>query len=223
MRAQRLRRHLPLDIDLGAVLAVPAVVAATEDQVRFAYTRAWRRTANTLQKRALQQLKTTLAPKKLRDIRRRILTFYSRRNANDLGEMVLWFGLNQMRVRDLRGRLSGPRQHQARDPKTGRFVSARRGRSRRYAEFRSAGRLGTLRFEEGYIAGRGAQRTLYQFDPQTRRAREADAAIYAPALDVIEDTVLDDVAALFFHHFNQDITRRVKYQIHADKRGQRSR
>lgn len=75
-------------------------------------------------------------------IGRRVLRdFVIRRNGDEFDEAKVWFGLNAIKVRDLRGRISGGRRgerHQLRDVR-GRFAPASRSRKAREIRFKPAG------------------------------------------------------------------------------------
>lgn len=225
MRENRLRRNLPLEIDLAAVLTVPEAARATEEQLMMAYSRALKRTGVTLRKQALMLIKAGIAPKRINDIRRRIQSFSWSRGQDDLSELRVWFGLNAIKVKDLKGRLSATRLPQRRDPQTGRFLEMKTAASRR-ATFRSSGNLGEQTWEHGFISrgkdNRGKRvRTISVFDPATGRSREAEVDIYEPMLNAIEDDIFPAAAAIFFHHFTADLRGRLKARVHVDPRPRR--
>jgi len=116
-RDSRLRRDMLVDIDTGALWKIANGVGATHKQYRNAYSRALKRTAVTLRKQALADLKTGLAPRSLAMVRKRLLSFRISRGAM-LDEAKLWFGLNAIKVKDLKGRVRGRIRphHDRRDP-----------------------------------------------------------------------------------------------------------
>ena len=59
-RGSRLRRDLPVDIDVDAIWQIADSIGATQKQFRAAYSRALRRTAATLRKKTLADLKDGL-------------------------------------------------------------------------------------------------------------------------------------------------------------------
>lgn len=61
-RKARLSRNLPVDIDTKELLNIARQAGATHKQFMTAYSRALKRTAVTLRKRAMSDLKTGLAP-----------------------------------------------------------------------------------------------------------------------------------------------------------------
>lgn len=216
-RESRLRRDLPVDIDVDAIWRIAENIGATQKQFRAAYSRALTRTAATLRKQAVADLKSGLAPRSLDMVRRRLLSFrLDRASQSRLDNFRLWFGLNAIKVKDLKGRISGRLRphHTRRDKKTGRFIRARR--QAEVAGFMPKGSLLLPRpFENGEVARSryGGQRTVVIRDPDTRRTREAEIDIYEPMLNYIEDNAFADAMEIFMHHFETDLRGRVKARI----------
>ncbi len=128
-RESRLRRDLPVDIDVDAIWRIAEHIGATHKQFRAAYSRALKRTAATLRKKAVADMKDGLAPRSLDMVRRRLLSFrLDRSSQSKLDNFRLWFGLNAIKVKDLKGRINGRVRphHTRRDKSTGRFIKARR-------------------------------------------------------------------------------------------------
>lgn len=71
-RGSRLRRDLPVDIDVDAIWGIAESIGATQKQFRAAYSRALKRTAATLRKKAMADLKDGLAPRSINLVRRRL-------------------------------------------------------------------------------------------------------------------------------------------------------
>lgn len=217
MREARTRRDALFDLDLGPLLELAATLQATQAQYMMAYSRALRRTGATLRKMALAEIKDGIAPRKLQRFRQRIfVSSLSRGSVPD--EMRLWFGLNSIKVKDLKGRISGRRQHQKRDPKTGRFIPLKKAGKHSFAEFQSKGSLGSTKYDNGVIARVRGTRTIRVYDAESQRSREAEVDIYAPMLDRIEDNVFQEVNAIFLRHFETDLRGRVKARVHVDKK-----
>lgn len=190
-------------------------IGATQKQFRAAYSRALRRTAATLRKKAMADLKDGLAPRSMDLVRRRLLSFRLDRGSQ-LDTFRLWFGLNAIKVKDLKGRINGRLRlhHTRRDRNTGRFIKARRQAEN--AGFSPKGNLLSERaFENGEVSRskRDNRRTVVIRDPQTRRTREAEMDIYEPMLNYIEDNAFAEAMEIFMHHFETDIRGRVKARI----------
>ncbi|EMF6669781.1 hypothetical protein RGI97_002806 [Serratia marcescens] len=214
-RESRLRRDLPVDIDVNAIWRIAKSIGATQKQFRAAYSRALRRTAATLRKKAMADLRDGLAPRSMNLVRRRLLSFRLDRGAQ-LDNFRLWFGLNAIKVKDLKGRISGRIRphHSRRDKSTGRYIKARR--QAQDAGFIPKGNLlGSQIFTNGEIARsrRDNRRTVVIRDPETRRTREAEVDIYEPMLNYVEDNAFAEAMDIFMHHFESDIRGRVKMKI----------
>lgn len=214
-RESRLRRNLPVDVDMAALKGIADHIGATKKQFRAAYSRALRRTAATLRKKALADLKSGLAPRSLNQVRRRLLAFRLKRG-REPDSFRLWFGLNAIKVKDLKGRIAGrlrPR-HKRRDAATGRFIKARR--QAKAVGFQPKGSLlKEVVFTNGEVARsrRDGRRTIVIRDPDTRRTREAETDIYEPMLNYIEDNAFAEALEIFMHHFETDLRGRVKARI----------
>lgn len=217
-RGSRLRRNLLFDIDVDDLRKIADQAGATQYQLRLAYSRALKRTASKMRMKALAELKTGLAPRKMDHFRRRIFTsFITRGNAPD--EARFWFGLNAVRLKDLRGRIRGKmaKRHDLRDPKTGRFIRAKRKRRKSQApSFDPAGSfLDSTRYDNGIVTRtrRDKRRTIYIKNQDTGRFREAEISIYASAMDYVEDVAFAECLDIFMKEFASDIRRRAKYGI----------
>lgn len=216
-RESRLRRDLPVDIDVTAIWRIAEKIGATQKQFRAAYSRALQRTGATLRKRALADLKDGLAPRSMNMVRRRLLSFRIQPASNStLDNFRLWFGLNAVKVKDLKGKISGRLRphHDRRDKNTGRFIKSRRRAST--VGFTPKGNLLSARtFENGEVARsrRDNRRTIVIRDPETRRTRDAEIDIYEPMLNYVEDNAFAEVMEIFMHHFESDLRGRVKAKI----------
>lgn len=213
-RDMRLRRDLPIDIDLSALQRIAIAAQANHKQYVMAYSRALNRTAATLRKRAMADIKSGLAPRSLAMVRKRLLSFRLSRGS-ELDEMKIWFGLNKMKVKDLKGKVVGRIRphHSTRDPATGRYsASDKKGVA---PSFQPSGKLIPAQaYDKGEVGRtKRGQKTIFVRDADSRRATEAEVDIYEPMLNFIEDSAFADVAAIFMHHFETDLKGRVKAKI----------
>ncbi|MEG3135520.1 hypothetical protein SC206_18340 [Rouxiella sp. T17] len=213
-RQSRLHRDLPVDLDLEAMLKISEILKATQQQYLSAYGRALNRTAATLRKRAMADIKSGLAPRNLTLVRKRLLSFRLQRGAT-MDEGKIWFGLNAVKLKDLKGRVRGrirPR-HEMRSVITGRYIAG--GKRITEAGFDPQGKLLTSRsFLNGEVGRtRSGRRTVLIRNLQTRRTTEAEIDIYEPMLNVIEDNAFADVGEVFLHHFEVDLRGRVQANI----------
>jgi hypothetical protein len=126
-RESRLRRDLPVDIDVDAIWRIAEHIGATHKQFRAAYSRALTYAA-ALRKKADGRPERRAGPRSLDLVRRRLLSFRLDRPQSQLDNFRLWFGLNAIKVKDLKGRINGRVRphHTRRNKSTGRFIKARR-------------------------------------------------------------------------------------------------
>jgi len=216
-RERRLQRDLPVDIDVDAIWNIAKKIGATQNQFRAAYSRALSRTAATLRKKAMADLKDGLAPRSMNLVRRRLLSFrLSKAEKSALDTFRIWFGLNAIKVKDLKGKISGRmrRRHKKRDRKTGRFAKSRR-KVQQVGFTPKGSLLSPQTFLNGEVARsqHGNRRTLVIRDPETRRTRDAEIDIYEPMLNYIEDNAFAEALEIFMHHFESDIRGRVKAKV----------
>ncbi|MFL9144742.1 hypothetical protein AB9F00_12640, partial [Escherichia coli] len=141
-RQRRLARNRVVDIDEDEVLKIIAKLGGSKSQIRKAWGVALKRAASALRMKAMAEFKKQVAPRSQKMIKKRVLhNFIIRRNGDEFDEAKVWFGLNAIKVRDLRGRISGGRRgerHQLRDER-GRFAPASSRRKARKIRFKPAG------------------------------------------------------------------------------------
>lgn len=222
-RESRGRRNAPFDIDLGELQMLGAVLGATENQMRLAYSRALNRTVQSLTRQSVRLMKEEAGIQSTQTIRRRAISFkHQRASARELGGMKLWYGLNAIRLSELRGTVVGAvtEHHNLRDPQTGQYTSNRETSTVR---FRPRGKaLKETNFDDAYVAeNRKGKKTIFIRGEQSRR-REAEMDIYAPLLDKIEDDIFQQIPEIFLHHYEVDLKGRVAAGIHTSLRGKRS-
>lgn len=169
-RQRRLARNLVVDIDEDEVLKIIAKLGGSKSQIRKAWGVALKRAASALRMKAMAEFKKQVAPRSQKMIKKRVLhNFIIRRNGDEFDEAKVWFGLNAIKVRDLRGRISGGRRgerHQLRDER-GRFQEV----------------FGKLGLKAGVMAGKSNQEQVeFLFDRLLQVENEQVAAGMADAL-----------------------------------------
>lgn len=217
-RATRARRDVLFGIDTDELRDIAEQAGATQRQFYLAYSRALKRTASKMRMKALAELKAGLAPRRMDMLRRRL--FYSRiTRGSGPDEARFWFGLNAIKIKDLRGRIRGRliRRHDLRDPDTGRFIQA--GRRRRKGGdpvFEPKGSFLTpVAYENGMVirTRKENRRSIIIKNPAAGRVREAEADIYTRTMDYVEDTAFADCLDIFMREFESEVRRRVRYGI----------
>lgn len=181
---------LQFDIDEGELQSIVRELGATKDQVRKAWSRALQRTAGTLRSMASKQIRTDLGLRTAGAIRRRI-KLRRGRGRDNMSNVRLWFGLNDMPALAFKGRL--------RQTSSG-------------VEFR-----GTT-FDQAFLArGRGAsRRTMFR---RRGSGRLPIHAVTVPVGDdmqrVIEDNLFSQLPDILMQHFMRDLRARVEHGVGA--------
>lgn len=178
---------LPIEFDEGELHRIADEFDASKKDLRAAYSRALRRTAQTMKTRARKGLRTKLHLRPAAELRRRLQGFRFKRTA-DMGTVRMWFGLNDLRV------------------------SAFKGRAFRTASGASfAGQV----FEGGFISknAKGRPTVKHRAGSRAYPVKEARMPIDDEAQQYIEDEVFDDVEELFFHYFRAEVRARTIYGV----------
>lgn len=124
-RSARARSGLGFELDWDQLHRVMNSLKGTQQQAEMAYRRAMTRTAKTLDARIRRVMMAGIKPKNARILKNRIRQFKLSAKGSYLPGFKLWFGLNRVKAKDLRGRVrySPAPHHTLRDPNTGRYTS----------------------------------------------------------------------------------------------------
>lgn len=179
---------LDFDIDITRIDALASELAASDKQVRFAFSRALRRTAATLRRMSSKGLKSELQLRNAKALRKRLRTIKVRRNGD---EIQLWYGSNDMAVSAFKGR---PRQTAS-------------GVSFRDQDFANAF-IGRRRDGQRSIFRRTSRRSL--------PVREQTMPVKDRVDVYLEDEVFTEVETIFFKHFRADLRARTLYGAGSD-------
>ncbi|EAR1298773.1 hypothetical protein NM540_002222 [Salmonella enterica] len=220
-RAAVVRKGQLLSIDTQALNSLRDLLGATQEQLEMAYSRALRRTGQTLRKRVMGVVRTELAPKSQEAVRRRLVFFRVMRRGRGMEGGKMWFGLNAFKVKDLKGKIKGevlPR-HSLRSPVTGRFVVGNTGGSAPPVFIPSGGGLSRKVWPGGFIMeDREEKKRIYVRNG--RRAREATINVYGGLVPFIEEDIFPLAIEIFMKHLESELRGRVKMGIHGiRKRG----
>lgn len=181
---------LHYDVNFGELLQVADELKASKKQVRFALSRAMRRTTASLRKQASKGLARELQLRSVTALRRRLKTISLRMNtSSDDQAMGLWFGLNPLPVSAFKGR---PRQ-----TPTGATFKGEQFPGAFVARSKVKGKQTIFKRK-----GNGRLPLIEQSVPI-----EDDAMVF------IEDQVFDQVLDLFWKNFRRDLQARVKFNI----------
>lgn len=174
---------LTFDVDLSSLQAVAAEVGASEREYKASLGRACSRTAATLRKMSGRGLRDALQLRTLGVLRKRLKSIRLQKKGEGV---ALWYGLNDLPVSAFKGR---PR-------------NTKKGAQKNKKEF------------EGGFVGKTKQgkATIFKRAGTARLPiREQLMGIKDQADIFIEDEIFTEVERIFWHHFEQDIRRRVKY------------
>lgn len=190
-------QNLLFNIDLEELEAVKNILGATESQVKAAYNRALSRTARTVRSLANKEIRDAMQVKNLKAIRKRFQQFRlkSPSKQKKLDELRLWFGLNDISVGYLRGRIR--RNGTKRSPNG--------------ATFTPKGKMAPQTFEQGFIARRYNRRSIFTRTSDNRYPiKEARVPVSDDLQTTIEDEIFDKLPEIFMKHFETDLKGRVK-------------
>lgn len=182
---------LHFDFDASEMRKIADEFGATEKQLRFAYSRALRRTASNMKTQARKGLRQRLALRSAAELRTRMAGFKFRAGKGaDMGGVRMWFGLNDLRASAFKGR--------ARATSSGASIA---GRS----------------VPGGFVARNSkGQRTVMRRVGKSRYPiAEARLDIQEEAGVFIEDEVFDEIEEVFFRNFRAEIRARTIYEVGA--------
>lgn len=204
MRVSRTRSSSLFDFDLDEIQRIALQAGATKKQMEMAYSRALARTAVTLKKQAMALMKDGIAPKSQNQLRRRLMSVRNSTKGTAVDEFKLWFGLNRIKVKDLRGRIKGkvlPR-HNVRDGR-GRFTAAP---VRQAPSFQPRGSmLRPATWSDGAVTlDRKGQKTI------VRGREDVEIDIYDALVTRIEDDIFPNAVEIFMKNFRHEVAFRAK-------------
>lgn len=182
------RKQLEYDLDNSAFVGLAESLGATYQEMMSAYRRAMKRTTVTMKALSNRTMRDGMDAKSLKVIKRRMQAYrsdFGLRHSRALGELKLWYGLNDIGVSKLKGR---PYQ------------------TRRGAAFASK-RLGISQFENAFVGRVYGRRSV--FKRQGRSVSEGKVNISDRLQVELEDEVFDDVPDVFLRHFETDLRGRV--------------
>lgn len=178
---------LAFDFDVAELMSIGNEFGASEKDLRFAFSRALRRTAQTMKTRARKGLRTKLELRTAGELRRRLHGFRFKKGKG-LGETHMWFGLNDLRV------------------------SAFKGRARRTG---AGAAYGGREFDGAFVAKnrKGRPTVMRRATTRAHPIREETMQIVDEAQTFIEDEIFDDLEDVFFKNFRAEIRARTIYGV----------
>ncbi len=190
-------QSLLFDIDVGELEFLQKSLGATTKEMLAAYNRAISRTSVTMKSQSNRLMRDGMDAKSIKLIRKRMQTHrYSFRlgqTGGQLDELKLWYGLNDMSVGHLKGRVS--RIGTKKNPKGAQFSSKK---------------LGATQYENGFVAKAYNRRSIFARKSAARLPiKEARVPVVDSMSQTLEDEVLMDLPDVFLNHFQTDLKGRV--------------
>lgn len=176
------------DIDADGLGEVARELGATDLQVRYALTRALRRTEASLRKLSSKGLTRELQLRTATALRKRLKSIRLRSKGKG-GEVALWYGLNPLPVSSFKGR--------PKEDGTGAWMN-------------------DFYFKDGFVAHSSykGRRTIFKRQGKPRLPiAEQTITIYDDAIVYIEDEIFVQTEEIFWQHFRRDLKARVRYQL----------
>lgn len=206
--------RIHFDIDHSQLKALSDELGASEKQFIDAYVRAMNRTAVTLKGISKRLLRAGIEPKHVDVLKRRFQAFKKGRRGLHLPSFKLFFGLNDIKAKHLKGRVSySPKPHHSlRDPVTGRYKTDE-NEVGEPPSFHPKGRgVGDVSYRDGFV--RVVDGELRIFTRGSRfGAQDATVSIHQPVTKLINDNIQADIMTIFLTHFKRDLRGRVKMKI----------
>ncbi|MGB0468569.1 MAG: hypothetical protein ACPGF7_13705 [Pontibacterium sp.] len=179
---------LIFDIDIDDLTDLQELYEATEGQLIAAYNRSLTRTAVTLKKLGGQLIRDEVKARNLKAIRRRLQQYKIK--SRGLSELKLWFGLNDLPVSALKGRMSSSGNDAT-------FAAASSG-------------VGTQRFTGGFVGNVRGRKSIYSRIGKERFPVKEAAVSIKHLQEAIEDDVFDQLPDIFMKYLESDLKGRVK-------------
>lgn len=184
----RAQQQLEYDLDLDGFVGLTETLGATHQEMMGAYRRAMKRTSVTLRALSNRAMRDGMDAKTLKAIQKRMQVYrrdFGLRSNKGLGELKLWYGLNDVSVGKLKGRSYQTSGGAA-------FASKK---------------LGVSRFDNAFVGKAYGRRSV--FERRGASIREGRAGVSDSLNEELQDTVFDDVPDVFSKHFETDLKGRV--------------
>lgn len=176
-----------LGLDLSEINRTVKSLGATEKQVKFAISRALRRTATTLRARVNRAAVSELQLRRARDFRKRMRDLKLR--ASKGGDMIgIWVGLNDLAVSQFKGTPT---------------------------EYAAGAKFRQIEYPGAFVAKVGRKRrSIYKRSGRGRFPIREQTIPIKDDLDVVlEDDVFPDIVDVFIRNFMSDLRARTQFGV----------
>lgn len=188
---------LSVEVDWSGLVRVADELGATDKQVKFALSRALRRTEATLRRMSSKGLQKELQLRAASALRKRLKSIrMSKTGGLSAGnDVTLWYGLNELPVSAFKGRAVQDHAHGASFLRPG-----------------AANHFGPDSFvAKSRVKGR---RSVFKRKGEDRLPiTEQLIPIEDKAIVFIEDEIFSEVETIFWQHFRRDLAARVRFQL----------
>ena len=188
---------LSVEVDWSGLVRIADELGATDKQVKFALSRALRRTEATLRRMSSKGLQKELQLRAASALRKRLKSIrMSKTGGLSAGnDVTLWYGLNDLPVSAFKGRAVQDHAHGA-----------------SYLRPGAANHFGPESFvAKSRVKGR---RSVFKRKGEDRLPiTEQLIPIEDKAIVFIEDEIFSEVETIFWQHFRRDLAARVRFQL----------
>ncbi|HEY2454139.1 MAG TPA: hypothetical protein VGI71_16230 [Scandinavium sp.] len=192
-------------IDTEALRSVKAALGASESQMVAAFHKALRQTVNKLYKESVVLMFSDVGAKNRKVVQRRIRQSTKKVSGNQPGTGKVWFGLNDMPVSTLKGRIKNPRIRRQRDAK-GRFITAKGSRGATFTP--KSPHLNAVTFLNSFGATVRGKRSIW-IRQDNGHVAEARIAVYNPMVAAVQSDLFGHAGETLMDYFTKDLRGRV--------------
>lgn len=207
-------------IDMSELRAIQTALGATEGQFIGAYNKALKQTANQLAKESAALTVKVIGAKDRTLRQRRVRPHLTKMTtANKDGGGKIWFGLNDVPVSQLKGRMQAPRKVARKRDEKGRLVKTKRGA--RGATFTpKSSSLNSVSFPDSFIGVIKKKKTIW-VRGNGRSVSEAVVPVYDAMISAIGKGIFPQAGAMLLDYFSKDIRGRVAGGVNLNSKGRR--
>ncbi|QKN80790.1 hypothetical protein [Scandinavium goeteborgense] len=206
-------------IDTEALRLVKAALGATESQMVAAFYRALKETANQLYKESVAMMFSETGAKNKKLVQRRVRRFTKKVSGNQPGSGKIWFGLSDMPVSSLKGRIKSPRVplERQRDSK-GRFLPYRGSRGATFIP--RSPNIKPESFINSFAATLRNTRSIW-IRTEKGHVTEARVPVNTPVLSAIDSDLFAHAGDTLMERFTKDLRGRVAGNVHLNGKGKK--
>lgn len=210
-------------IDVGALQSLRHALGATESQMTAAFNKALRQTVNAVYKQSVSLMLQTTGAKNRQMIQGRMRRAVKKvgQSSQAPGTGRIWFGLNDVPVSSLRGKMKSKRGIRPQDRKRdalGRFLPARGGHDATFTP--ASPELQAEAFKNSFIGVVKGKRSIW-VRTDRGHVHEAKISIHSSVTREIGDSMSDKANAMLMDFFEKDLTGRIRGSVHLNSKGKR--